>query len=219
MMGHSKTVSSSLRTAPLRSAIAAIALDTLPRRAKVGEIADIVLRNMTPEAAPPLRTPLPTLAATARASTLLGQGCALYEQLRPAEQAPHMLPGLAYTRFQLSLPLTPLAPPPPPPTPQPSTLPTQPALTQALGLVRNPAPINGKRARANSTTHAQNSSKKNCAPYSSPSTSLVPYSTPPSNSQPTTTPPSQADARSRLCPCSLCNMKASNIARPNSLEL
>ncbi len=66
MIGSSKTVSSSSRTAPLPNIIA---LDLLPRRAKVENVGDTVLKNMTLGAAPPYKTPPLTLAATARAST------------------------------------------------------------------------------------------------------------------------------------------------------
>ncbi len=108
-------------------------------------------------------------------------------------------------------------PPPPPPLPQPNAPQTQPTPTQATGLVRNPAPINGKRARANSNSHAQTNPKKNCAPSSS--TSLVLHSTASTASQPTPPPPSQTDAHSRLRPRSLCIMKSSNIACPTSPQL
>ncbi len=108
-------------------------------------------------------------------------------------------------------------PPPPPPLPQPNAPQTQPTPTQATGLVRNPAPINGKRARANSNSHAPTNPKKNCAPYSS--TSLVLHYTASTASLSTALPPSQTDARSRFHPCFLCVMKASNIARPTSPEL
>ena len=108
-------------------------------------------------------------------------------------------------------------PPPPPPLPQPNAPQTQPTPTQATGLVRNPAPINGKRARANSNSHAQANPKKNCAPSSF--TSLVLHSTASTASQPTPSPPSQTDARSRLRPRSLCIMKASTSARSTSPEL
>ncbi len=87
-----------------------------------------------------------------------------------------------------------------------------------MGLVQNTALINGKRAFANSTSHAQTNSKKNCAPYSS-STSLVLHSTLSTSSQPTPPPQSQSDARSRLHLPSLFIMKASYIARHTSPEL
>ncbi len=113
---------------------------------------------------------------------------------------------------------TPCHTPPPPPPTQPHALQTQHSPTQALGLVRNPVPINGKRARANSNSHAQNNSKKTCAPSSS-STSLVLHSILSTASQQTPPTSSQEDARSRLRPRFLCIMKASNIARPTSPEL
>ncbi len=71
--------------------------DTLPRCANVGETAGIVLKNMPPTAARPLRTLLPIPAATASASMLPGQCCALNEWPRPAEQPLPMQPSPAYT--------------------------------------------------------------------------------------------------------------------------
>jgi hypothetical protein len=72
-------VSSSFKAAPSCSAINATVLHTLPRCVKVGDIVDIVLKVMTSEAAPPLRTQPLTPSATERASKLPDQGCALYE--------------------------------------------------------------------------------------------------------------------------------------------
>jgi hypothetical protein len=78
MSGSSRTMSSSLRTAPSHNAADAIAIVTLPKRAKVGETADIVLKNMPLTASPHSITLLLHPAAPARAGTLPGQGCALY---------------------------------------------------------------------------------------------------------------------------------------------
>jgi hypothetical protein len=70
----------------------------LLRYAKVGETEAFVLINMTPEAVSPLRQPQVAPAATAYASALYGQSCALYRQHRQAEQALHMHQGLAFTK-------------------------------------------------------------------------------------------------------------------------
>ncbi len=152
-------------------------LRTHCQHAKVRIIVNTVLKNTPPTAAPPLKTLLPSPTATARASTLPGQGCALNERHRQAEQLLPMQQGPAYTKFQLSRPLTlsaPHPPPPPPPPCQPHTSQSWPTPTQAVALVRNLAPINGKRARANSNTQAQSNHKKSCAPSSSSSsTSLL----------------------------------------------
>ncbi len=148
-----------------------------------------------------------------------------WSRLRPVRAAQASRAGAAYAARpslykipaksspNLSCP-TPLSPPPS----QPPALQTQPTPSQAVGLVQNPAPINGKRARANSNSHAQSNSKKTCASSSS-STSLVLYSTSPTSTQPTPPPPSQIDPRSRLRPGFLCIMMASNVAPPESPQL
>jgi hypothetical protein len=112
-------------------------------------------------------------------------------------------------------PSFPSTPSPPPPTPQPTPLQAQPTPTQTTGQVPNPAPVHGKRTRANSNSQIQSLSKKSCASSSS-SSSLFLHATHSKTSQAPSASQPQPDARPRLRPRSLCIMKASNTASPDS---
>jgi hypothetical protein len=107
-------------------------------------------------------------------------------------------------------PDSPSAPQPPLSSSSPSPPQNQPTPTQTLALVRNPAPIHGKRARTNSHSNSQTIPKKPC-PKSS-STSMVLHSNHSTSSQPEPSFPPTSNARSRLCPRSLCIMTAPSTA-------